>query len=1131
MPRYFAPMQPVDRKARSRSSVAARVRMFLKADLGWLHGYPLEVGAEGVRWACTPEDRTEPEGHRTIDRDALSRATRSWSKATRRYHRALPDAVDHAEVWARRVPVVLDALKPSVHDGGPFPPSLLARGWASSVAERATTLARRFPELGALVDAMSWILFTTPHLLPEWLDHLEASTTRYQHILGAVEAGARRRLGVRLCWLAARHGSPVHAILEAMASESQEPAPTTGAARYSGSVRSALRKNARKARKKGLPTRSEATTLEHLERWTASLVRHKPEYRERALALFGATFPDLTDWRRWWRDIDAQADRIPGLLLARPPSKTHLEALVEQLGVLHGDAPPDLPLSRLLATVDTGASEHWLPWHRAALDALRAVPRGAPPIARPCLLACWTDTTVDAPRAMAAWLPLLGPWLTRMPDDPDVLRPWMELWGGGRLSGVYLWSFDHLVCEECGEPARMEALLALVEQLFLEDRDLYTQGALDNATTLVGKAPPTCGPETLIPILRQVELGERALPIYAYATAAALSGPDRPFDAVFLAIAGKDGDEMSRLRALEPLIACPEQMRAALGRLLVEGEGQRLVRVGPKLASVFAEGRPVPLPTREHPAASPEWVRSYPEPLHLPLARLAAAHSNPRPAAKRILGDDLPTREALERELATIEGLLDEDDPPTGLRKRRDTLRRRIANPGQPSPARLARLMSKVDRAARQASLDAWEARVSDAFAALMRERLGVADPGDWVERPRVAPCLAHAFKLSRPFRNLAITAFQRRCDPPPWDFRDHPDNSRFLDRVRALGIDPSPWLEPFERSVEAEGRTLRVHIEQDPAEVLFMGGHFHTCLSPGADNYFSVISNIVDINKAVLYARDASDRVVGRCLLALTGDGGLLAFHPYAHGEGFDFREVVREALAALADAMGTVVVKRGEVPTLVAPEWYDDGPEDLTNGFPTLATGTPFRDSLPTTPLEGFAARCAAALAPVGVNALTLPLLLALPEMEERPELVLPLLPAIERMDPADPHWVLALRHLERIGEDDRIARLLRRHAVPFLQSLGGETDAQVMEPLVRLQPSLALRALRQTRRRGFRSLEDEHPERRYWGARALESLHRPQQALAHFREIADGPGGWGGRYRNLSRKRIAALETRTT
>ena len=48
------------------------------------------------------------------------------------------------------------------------------------------------------------------------------------------------------------------------------------------------------------------------------------------------------------------------------------------------------------------------------------------------------------------------------------------------------------------------------------------------------------------------------------------------------------------------------------------------------------------------------------------------------------------------------------------------------------------------------------------------------------------------------------------------------------------------------------------------------------------------------------------------------------------------------------LAKAMGTVVVGRGTVPRLLAPDWYDDGPVDIAGQFDVLGDGSSFRDAL---------------------------------------------------------------------------------------------------------------------------------------------------------------------------------------
>ena len=95
-----------------------------------------------------------------------------------------------------------------------------------------------------------------------------------------------------------------------------------------------------------------------------------------------------------------------------------------------------------------------------------------------------------------------------------------------------------------------------------------------------------------------------------------------------------------------------------------------------------------------------------------------------------------------------------------------------------------------------------------------------------------------------------------------------------------------------------------------------------------GAFNYFSMSSNIVDINKQALSAHDAQRRVFGRMLLALTDEGGVLAFHPHARNQKVSFAEITKAFAQDLAASTGTVVVASRRVTTLVASRWYDDGP-----------------------------------------------------------------------------------------------------------------------------------------------------------------------------------------------------------
>ena len=106
------------------------------------------------------------------------------------------------------------------------------------------------------------------------------------------------------------------------------------------------------------------------------------------------------------------------------------------------------------------------------------------------------------------------------------------------------------------------------------------------------------------------------------------------------------------------------------------------------------------------------------------------------------------------------------------------------------------------------------------------------------------------------------------------------------------------------------------------------MGHHFSTCLSPHDTNFFSAVSNSIDINKQVLYCRTKDSKVVGRCLFALTDTGLIKTFRRYSHQTHLPFDQMVDSFAEDLAQRMGTGLTSSGHVSNLVSNDWYDDGP-----------------------------------------------------------------------------------------------------------------------------------------------------------------------------------------------------------
>jgi hypothetical protein len=296
------------------------------------------------------------------------------------------------------------------------------------------------------------------------------------------------------------------------------------------------------------------------------------------------------------------------------------------------------------------------------------------------------------------------------------------------------------------------------------------------------------------------------------------------------------------------------------------------------------------------------------------------------------------------------------------------------------------------------------------------------------------------------------------------------------------------------------------MRFERDEVEMLLMGYHFDTCLSTDGCNFYSAIANAVDVNKQVLYARDGRGRVSGRCLFALGDAGSVMTFNPYCHDGEFPFSEHVASIAAELAANMNTFVSRRDRVSTLVAPNWYDDGAHDL--GVSLDRDESPVRHAIATATEETLIELLAQALAPVGLSDTALALVVKLPELEERPHLVRPLVPMLEQYERHLPPCTLvaaaSLAHEAKLHDyasrivatrlPDWLVREIRRDGV------GSYPASRALEMLIEYQPASALKALRQTRPRQVRTDDDERDEDRLLSlSRCYERLGRSNLAAS--------------------------------
>ena len=267
---------------------------------------------------------------------------------------------------------------------------------------------------------------------------------------------------------------------------------------------------------------------------------------------------------------------------------------------------------------------------------------------------------------------------------------------------------------------------------------------------------------------------------------------------------------------------------------------------------------------------------------------------------------------------------------------------------GLPSPtpalrARLARLGTELARAVPgdrgwtlRRLAERCEALQARAFARkldllireLLRDAIGVAPP-------TLTPAWRDAlrFYLGAADRNRTLLGVLLRFAAAhpgqpiaPTLPRNHAWLARAADRMRT-----DAWLAPQVRTLELAGARYTLCVEHDPLEVLRMGIPFGTCLALATGfNADSTVLNAVDINKRVLYLRDARGSVIARQLIAVSSDFGLLGYRLYC-AHDLEERPEITAAFHALcgelADACGLPLVDHGDPDAIHPGFWYDDG------------------------------------------------------------------------------------------------------------------------------------------------------------------------------------------------------------
>ena len=237
--------------------------------------------------------------------------------------------------------------------------------------------------------------------------------------------------------------------------------------------------------------------------------------------------------------------------------------------------------------------------------------------------------------------------------------------------------------------------------------------------------------------------------------------------------------------------------------------------------------------------------------------------------------------------------------------------------------------------------------------------------------------------------------------------------------------------------------------------------------------------------------------------LLALTTHGGIVTFNPYCHDSGLGFQALVANFVDQLAYEMGTLVLPDGIVPPLMSKSWYDDGPQDLSQRFQFLESGSHFRKRLETISPGNLLPHLEEAFAPLPLNEFTLPFILELAEVQSRPELLVRLVPLLlrNRKGITDGNWVYVAKALHHEGRHAEMLEIIETKIVPYVirTTEDGDFDFSIVKMLLDIDPYGALRLMRQTRPDWIKGDAGEIRVRAKWLIKIYDRIHRPKQKAA--------------------------------
>lgn len=309
---------------------------------------------------------------------------------------------------------------------------------------------------------------------------------------------------------------------------------------------------------------------------------------------------------------------------------------------------------------------------------------------------------------------------------------------------------------------------------------------------------------------------------------------------------------------------------------------------------------------------------------------LCALVEESHPLSSTLLRDFQRT-EQLQKEQTYLASL---STPTAEQRQRLDRVQRTLASNSLPTPAwTLRRLRERIQTLQPKA----YQRKLDGLLLRLCHETLGIRLEGltpAWRDALRFYLCTEDNHEAL-----LRLLRFAATHPHKPWDVT-LPRNHTWLQQASAH-MRTEAWAQSRNQFISLGDHTYTLSLEKDPLEVLRMGIPFDTCLSLNDGiNAASTVLNAMDVNKQVLYLRNAAGSIVARKLIAVSEEWTLIGYNLY-NALGKEWSSALEEAFLVFCERMaeetGLPLAEQGTPTKIHSGFWYDDG----TTSFRTRPMG----------------------------------------------------------------------------------------------------------------------------------------------------------------------------------------------